>query len=1445
MFLLLFNLLVSFILNMSQEAQMSEACQSPQDDYANNAQHISHTSKLATCCQFPYASEVTKYDKLSYDWEKTLQISRAFKIPYTDWEIDSVEDDFMVPEPPSLSGIIDGTTNKSSSSKTTDKEEKYIDDDISTISNISDVKVSNASRKHTFGKERVERTGNIYDKLYNACLKGQISIINDILKQCTTTLMPDEDERTPLYAACIGDHPEVVNLLVDAGYDVNHQDVNGKTPLHIAFENHAPYLAEALRTKFYANIEIRDKQNWTPLHTAIDRGYYSYSRQLAQFLCQDVGTEVSWIQLQAACYDENTKYVKFLLDAKTNVNRNSSAGHTPLHIAVKKSNINIINLLLDQNVDIDNKTIDCKTPLHIAVENGEETIIRTLLALEADTNVKDALGNTSLHLAVKIEHETRRLVKVGASSQTPFLKPYRVCSAETVQAIIKYGTDVNAVSNRNQTALWFACLDGQESLVKILLDAGADPNITDHGKDSSLHSAIRGRCSADTVMEIIHHGADIDAVNDIGETPLLIACSTGQTESVKLLLKLKADPSIANIDGYTSLHSAVNCSTETLKEIIDHGADVNSVSKRGRTALLLGCLNGHMDSVKYLLGAGADPTIADEEGFSCLYAAIAGHCDPDTLLALIDHGAHIDAKTKDGETALLYACEKGQSESVTSLLDAGADVNFAKPDGNTSLHFAVSGRCSNEVLQKILHHGVDVNAVNRHNDTALVLACGSGQEESVKLLLDNGADPNIPNVEGYRSLHAAVLGKCTTKTLREIANKAFVDAQALNGTTALFLACAYRQQDTVTFLLEAAANPNIEGAKGDTSLHAAVFQCCSKNIIRAMIKHGADVNATGKNNQTSLMLACHRGNIDVINVLLNAGADTNIVDANDLSCIHQAVGGGCGKETVQALIDHGADVNLTDKDNNTALMIACWKRNAEAINMLLNAGANPNIVGAEGLICIHHAVLWDGSEETLQAIINHGTDINATSRDNVTALMIACWKCNVEAINVLLNAGADTNIVDANALTCIHQAVGEGCSSKTIQALIDHGADINLTDKTNTTALMIACKKRNAETINVLLNAGADPNIANTMGLISIHLAASVDCSNETIQAIIDNGADVNTRDEDSLTALMLACLKGNIEAINALMNAGANPNIVHANGLICIHFAVLGDRSKETLQALINHGIDVNATSKASNNATSNETALLLACQKGFVEAINVLLNAGADPNLADTEGESSIHHAIYGECSKETLQAIIDHGADVNAVNKDSRTAIMIACAKGNTEIMNALLNAGANPNIVDVHGLICIHHAILIGYNKQILQAIINLGTDVNATTSRYKRTALMLACGKGNVEAINVLLTAGADSNITDYEGLTWIHHAVYGGCNKESLQVMIDHGGDVNATNKKSVTALMIACLKGNVEAVNVLLKAGANPNIADVFWPNRAPLCCPWKLQQRVPAGNC
>ena len=1394
------------------------------DQMKHDEQEAPHkTDSQELCMSTDYQShqsesETANIDDLSYDWaaDEILQMAKAYRISSDEEGSDGYNsDDYMVPEP-SISQINEGTSYAPSSKRTTTVDENYIMDDMSSLSNITDIQASNAPQKHEYAKERVEK--NICDKLYNACLKGKVSMVKKILETHNGTLTPDEHGQTPLYAACLGNHLDIIKLLISFGYDVNHQDNEGKTPLHRTFEDHDPDLAKILIAELSASIEVRDAHNWTPLHTAIDQGYFNYSHDLTcTFFQGDVGTEVAWIQLHAACFEGRIQDVQVLLDANTDVNHVSSAGYTPLHIAVTKNNTHLVTLLMDQNVHVNSRNSRRQTPLHIAAENAYEAIIQELLIRKADPNLKDELGNTSLYVSVQMKQEKPRTqIKQGSSADTSDIKPYRACSIETVQAIIGHGADVNAMNNRYQTALWLACSDGQNELAKTLLHTGADPNIANKDGESSLHSAIYGYCNTNVLKEIIDHGAHVNAARNDGATALVLACSTAKSHLVTLLLKVGADPNIADADGDTSLQCAITaeCSKGTLQEIIGYCAEVNARNKRGRTPLLLSCSYGQVDAVQVLLGAGADPSIVDEEGLSCLHAAIDGRCSRDTLQALIDHGACINATRKDGTNALLRACYTGQSESVKFLLEAGADVNIANRYHNTCLHHAVKGNCSKDTLKKIIEQGLNVNALNSKGETALIHACYQAQAESVKVLLETGADPNISDASGYSSLLAAIRGRCTNETLTKlIACKSDLDAQDKAGRTALCLACFYKQQEAVRILLDAGSNPNIADKYGHTCLFIAIKTACWKRTIRAIIDRGANVNATNIENCTALMMACGEKQEHAIHVLLKKGCDINVTDKIGDTCLMYAVGGLCSKKVLQAIIDQGADVNATNKNNHTTLMMACEKRHEDAIHVLLKAGSDTNIAEKNGDTCLMYAVTAHCSKEVLQAILDQGTDVNATNKHNYTALTLACENGNIDAIHVLLKKGSNTNVTDKNGDTCLMCVVAGHYSKEVLQEIIDQGADVNATNKNNRTALMMACEKKLEDAIHLLLKAGAETNISDIYGKTCLMYAIDRYCSKAVLQAIIDQGTDVNASNKHNPTALTLACTTNHEDAIHVLLKAGSDTNIGDIYGETCLMCAVHGHCSKEVLQAIIDQGADVNATNK------SNHTALMLACMKSHEDAIHVLLKAGSESNISDIYGETCLVCAVRGHCSKEVLQAIIDQGTDVNASNEHNPTALMLACTTNHEDAIHVLLKAGSNTNIADIYGETCLVCAVRGHCSKEVLQAIIDLGTDVNVT-NRNNHTALMMACQKNHEDAIHVLLKAGSDTNIA-HNGYTCLMYAVSRHCSKEVLQAIIDHGADVNATDKYNRTALTLACKNGNIDAIHVLLKAGSDTNIPD------------------------
>ena len=897
----------------------------------------------------------------------------------------------------------------------------------------------------------------------------------------------------------------------------------------------------------------------------------------------------------------------------------------------------ILQAIVSYGVSVDINATNKKnvTALMIACKDMEEVdAIDVLLNAGADPNFADADGDTWLHYAAQ-------------NYQCP----------EILQAIISYGkgVHVNAINKKTVTALMIACKDMREKdALSVLLNAGADPNIADADGDTCLHYAAQNYHCPEILQAIVSHGkgVDVNASNKKNVTALMIACKDmEEKDAIDVLLNAGADPNFADADGDTWLHYVAQnyqC-PEILQAIINHGVnvDVNATNKKSVTALMIACKElREKDAINVLLNAGADPNIADADGDTWLHYAAQNYQFPEILQEIISHVVGVDANATNREnvTALMIACKTMEQKDVIDvLLNAGADPNIADDVGDTWLHYAAQNYWCPEILQAVISHGVgvDVNATNKQNVTALMITCREMDEkDAIKVLLNAGADPNIVDAEGNTWLHYAAQNILSTEALQVVISHGVdVDVNATNkkNVTALMTACGeMKNKDAINALLNAGADPDIVDADGNTWLHYAAQNIWSTEALQVVISHGLgiDVNATNKKNATALMIACKgMRKKDAINVLLNAGANPNIADADGDTWLHYAAQRYEGPEILQAIISYGVnvDINATNKKNVTALMTACRNQHKDSINVLLNAGADPKLVDADGNAWFHYAAQSDVYVEVLQAIISRGVDANATNKYKITALMKACYNGNRVGINVLLNAATDINIVDNFGRTCLHYIFyNEHCD---LQACIDHCTDITDTNIKIQAALVL--QRSDLFAVSVILKFDLDPNIPNHN-----HIC------NELLQEATDLGADLYVVKEENAAAQLLACNRALTTSMNVLLRSGADTSTVDVFGDTCLHKILHREYMSleydhETLQVLLDHGVPVNATNK------NHQTAYMLAFHQGNIDAMCALLNAGADPNITryddKDDDDSNLHHIDTGDFINVTQHTIM----------------------------------------------------------------------------------------------------------------------------------------------------------------------------------------------------------
>jgi len=298
----------------------------------------------------------------------------------------------------------------------------------------------------------------------------------------------------------------------------------------------------------------------------------------------------------------------------------------------------------------------------------------------------------------------------------------------------------------------------------------------------------------------------------------------------------------------------------------------------------------------------------------------------------------------------------------------------------------------------------------------------------------------------------------------------------------------------------------------------------------------------------------------------------------------------------------------------------------------------------------------------------------------------------------------------------------------------------------------------------------------------------------EIYRLLIEQGANINAKDPDGRTLLILAINDQNLEICQLLINHGADVNAKDNRG----RTALMGAASLGNLkicQLLIDHEADVNAKDN------KGWTALMAAADRDHLKICQLLINHGADINVKNNNGWTP-----YDYANKEIKRLLTNSN---KSLKKDE---LVIQYAKeANYYQLKQLMEITANTR--DEYGSTVLMHATICR-NLDICKLLIDYGANVNARDN-YGSTALMHATLCGFIEICKLLINHGADVNAKAYRERTALMWAAYNG-NLEICKLLINHGADVNAENNYGETALKIAVSRKNKEIMDLLLSKGAN-----------------------------
>ncbi|KAI9774257.1 MAG: hypothetical protein M1840_004151 [Geoglossum simile] len=297
---------------------------------------------------------------------------------------------------------------------------------------------------------------------------------------------------------------------------------------------------------------------------------------------------------------------------------------------------------------------------------------------------------------------------------------------------------------------------------------------------------------------------------------------------------------------------------------------------------------------------------------------------------LLEKGADVNAKGKDGWTALRWAAFRGHEAMVRLLLEKGAFVNVGNGGGGTTLHLAAGGG-HGAVARLLLEKGAYVNAESYNRRTALHWAAEEGHEAVARLLLEKGANVNVGNGGEGTALHLAAGGGHGAVARLLLEKRADVNSRDKDGRTALCWAAHRGHEAVVRQLLEKGAYVNAEDYHGWTALHFTAKEG-HEAVARQLLEKGAGVNAASDGGWTALHLAAKKGHGAVARLLLEKRVDVNARDKNGRTALYWAVRRG-HEAVVRQLPEKGADVDAKDGVGWTALHCAAGEGH-EAVTRL-------------------------------------------------------------------------------------------------------------------------------------------------------------------------------------------------------------------------------------------------------------------------------------------------------------------------------------------------------------------------------------------------------------------------------------------------------------------------------------------------------------------------------
>uniref|UniRef100_A0A8C6X634 Ankyrin repeat and FYVE domain containing 1 n=1 Tax=Naja naja TaxID=35670 RepID=A0A8C6X634_NAJNA len=772
-------------------------------------------------------------------------------------------------------------------------------------------------------------------------------------------------------------------------------------------------------------------------------------------------------------------------------------------------------------------------------------------------------------------------------------------------------------------------------------------NELDHNGDLALDLALCRRLES-IATTLVNHKADVDMMDKKGWSLLHKAIQRGDKFAANFLIKNGARVNAAILgDQETPLHLVASYNSKKHKpevmtemaqiaeSLLRAGANPNMQDSQGRTPLHSSIVVRNDQVFSQLLQCKQSGLLSSVQSFSGAFSHPPPFCQQmpfisPTLLFL------------KGETPLHTACQHGLANLTAELLQQGANPNIQTEKAAPAPKGTVMpGTADSVSLQTPLHMAIAYN----HPDVVSVIL-----EQKANALHATNNLQIIPDFSLKDSRDQTVLGLALWTGMHKIAAQLLGSGASINdtmsdGQTLLHMAIQRQDSKSALFLLEHQAISVTQD--GETALQLAI-----KNqlplVVDAICTRGADMSVPDEKGNPPLWLALENNLEDIASTLVRHGCDATFWGPGPSGCLQTLLHRAIDENSEQIacfLIRSGCDVNSPRQpgangegdeeahDRQTPLhLAACWGLE-ETVQCLLEFGANVNAQDAEGKTPIHVAII-NQHNTIIQMMISHSAiQLNLRDRQGLTPFACAMtYKNNKAAEAILKREPGAAEQVDNKGRNFLHLAV-QNSDIESVLFLISVQADVNsrVQDTSKLTPLHLAVQAGSEIIVRNLLLAGARISELNKHRQTALHLAAQQDLPT-ICSVLLENGIDFAAVDENKNNALHLAVMHGRLSNIRVLLTeCNIDAEAINARGQSPMH--ILGQYGKENAATIFDFFRECMPEYPLDKPDTDGNT--------GNANLCRAIVRAGARLGINNNQGINIFNYQV---ATKQLLFRLLD---------------------------------------------------------------------------------------------------------------------------------------------------------------------------------------------------------